>query len=153
MQELETKIKELEERKQIILKQQKAKERKERTRRLIKIGRIIEKYTGEIIDFGSFANYIEHCTNEIIEIQKSAREEAERKAQEESAHKQAEKIEAAAEPTQETDPQRQEPLLIITKASRALRRTGVSLKRVNRKNRQLFFKKKKTQCKNWKKHK
>ncbi len=67
---IEEKINQLNARKKAILSREKEQTRKERTRRLIQVGAVVEKYCGEISDIDAFEKYVNDFSLAIKKTQK-----------------------------------------------------------------------------------
>lgn len=70
--EIDKKIEQLKAQRKIALAKEKAQDRKERTRRLIKIGAIVEKYTDEITSLEEWEKYIQKYAGYIKKTQTNA---------------------------------------------------------------------------------
>ncbi|HEX2959783.1 MAG TPA: hypothetical protein VHO70_23305 [Chitinispirillaceae bacterium] len=70
--ELDEKMKQIKAQKRALQNRAKTEERKKRTRHLIEIGGVVEKYCGSITDLKSFERYISQYANAIKSTQKGS---------------------------------------------------------------------------------
>lgn len=81
LEDIEKRIAQLQAQKKAIIAKNKQKERKERNHRLIQVGALVEKYSGEITNLDSFETYLKSYGTY---IQKSQIENLRRTANEKS---------------------------------------------------------------------